>query len=306
MILCCGEALIDMLPRRLAGGEDVYLPVPGGAAFNTAIALGRLGQDVGLLSGVSTDMFGRQILSHLHESMVDTTNVVASDRPTTLAFVRLHEGIAEYSFFDENSAGKQLHADHLPEPAKPADALLFGGISLISEPCGTAYEALALRFSSRAVIMLDPNIRPGFVSDEAAYRDRLKRLLRVGAIIKVSDEDLAWLAPGQSFDSVASRWISDGAALVVLTRGAAGCRARTASLDVEMAADQVAVVDSVGAGDAFNAGLLAALRRTGYLSIDKIAGLDRNALSDALGFASNVAARTLGRIGADPPWKAEI
>jgi len=306
MILCCGEALIDMLPRRLAGGEDVFLPVPGGAAFNTAIALGRLGQDVGLFSGISTDMFGQQLLSRLHESMVDTGNVVASDRPTTLAFVRLREGVAEYSFFDENSAGKHLHADQLPEPAKPVDALLFGGISLISEPCGTAYEALALDYSNRAVIMFDPNIRPGFVSDETAYRDRLKRLLRIGSVIKVSDEDLAWLAPGQSFDSVASRWISDGAVLVVLTRGAAGCRARTRSLDVEMAADQVTVVDSVGAGDAFNAGLLAALRQTGHLCIDKIADLDRTTLSEALGFASKVAARTLGRIGADPPWKSEI
>jgi len=306
MILCCGEALIDMLPRRLTGGEDVFLPVPGGAAFNTAVALGRLGQDVGLFSGISTDMFGQQLVSHLHESTVDITNVVVTDRPTTLAFVRLREGAAEYSFFDENSAGKQLHADRLPGPAKPVDALLFGGISLISEPCATAYEALAMRYSSRAVLMLDPNIRPGFVSDETAYRDRLERLLRIASIIKVSDEDLAWLAPGQSFDSVASRWISGGAILVVLTRGAAGCRARTRSLDVEMAADQVTVVDSVGAGDAFNAGLLAAFRQTGHLCIDKMAHLDRATLSEALGFACKVAARTVGRIGADPPWKSEI
>lgn len=306
MILCCGEALIDMLPRRLADGEDVFLPVPGGAAFNTAVALGRLGQKVGLLSGVSTDMFGMQLVSHLQASTVDTANLVESNKPTTLAFVRLRDGIAEYSFFDENSAGKQVHADRLPDLPEQIDALLFGGISLISEPCGTAYEALALRFSDRALIMLDPNIRPDFVSDENAYRNRLDRMFAIGAIIKVSDEDLSWIAPGQSFDAVSSRWISDGAALVILTRGAAGCRARTASLDIEVAADRVTVVDTVGAGDAFNAGLLTALRREGYLSKHRIADLDRGILVGALGFASGIAARTLGRIGADPPWMSEL
>lgn len=306
MILCCGEALIDMLPRRLAGGEDVFLPVPGGGAFNTAVALGRLGQNVGLVSGISTDMFGMQLLAHLEASTVDSSTVARSDWPTTLAFVKLRDGIAEYSFFDENSAGKQLLADQLPALPQPADALLFGGISLISEPCGSAYEALALRAADQAVIMLDPNIRPDFVTDETAYRDRLRRMADIGSIIKVSDEDLAWIAPGQSFDAVCSRWISNGAALVVLTRGAAGCRGRTASLDIEIAADQVDVVDTVGAGDAFNAGLLAALQQGGTLSRNYIVDLDHDGLSDALAFASRVAARTLGRIGADPPWNSEV
>ena len=105
MIIACGEALIDMLPRQLADGSDVFLPVPGGAIFNTALALGRLGMETGFLSGISTDRFGRQLIAHLQESGVNTDFCVRSDNPTTLAFVELKDGHAEYTFMDENSAG---------------------------------------------------------------------------------------------------------------------------------------------------------------------------------------------------------
>ena len=121
MILCCGEALIDMLPRETAGGEACFAPYPGGAVFNTAIALGRLGTPAGLLSGISTDLFGAQLTRALAASQVRTDLAIRSDRPTTLAFVTLTEGQARYAFYDENTAGRMLTPTELP--AIPADLL---------------------------------------------------------------------------------------------------------------------------------------------------------------------------------------
>ena len=306
MIICCGEALIDMLPRRLPEGENVFLPVPGGALFNSAVALGRLGEKTAFLSGISTDMFGAQLIGHLKASHVDTGLAVRSENPTTLAFVSFENGSAHYCFFDENSAARMLHVDQLPALPAGVDALQFGAISLIAEPCGTAYEAFACRHAGDVVISLDPNIRPGFIIDETAYRARLGRMIALSDIIKVSDEDLAWLEPGRSFEAVGKEWISNGTGLVILTRGVDGCRAITADDDIEIEAEKVSVVDVVGAGDAFNAGVLAALREAGLLSKQRLKHMDKATLAGALRFAARVAGHTVGRAGADPPWKAEL
>ena len=143
MILCCGEALIDMLPRTTTDGVDAFAPFPGGSVFNTAIALGRLGEASGFFSGLSSDLFGDMLRDSLSASNVDHGPAHVSDRPTTLAFVRLIDGQATYAFYDENTAGRMLTAADLPDT--PADALFFGGISLVAEPCGSAYDALQAR-----------------------------------------------------------------------------------------------------------------------------------------------------------------
>ena len=136
MILCCGEALIDMIPSpTLEGGRDGFVPHSGGAVFNTAIALGRLGVQTGMITGLSTDMFGQQLADALHASHVDTTRIIRSDRPTTLAFVKLTDGHASYSFFDENSAGRMIRPEDLPDLSDEVSALFFGGIRLAVDPC---------------------------------------------------------------------------------------------------------------------------------------------------------------------------
>ncbi len=172
MILCCGESLIDMLPRTLETGEAAFLPVSGGAVFNTAIALGRLGEKTGFFCGISSDMFGQMLIASLEQSGVDHSLCPRPARPTTLAFVTLVDGHAKYAFYDENTALRMLTPADLPSDAALAavKAAQFGAISLIGEPCGTAFEALCNRLKDRAVISLDPNVRPGFVRDEAAYR----------------------------------------------------------------------------------------------------------------------------------------
>src|SRR5262245_43961277 len=136
MILCCGEALIDMLPRESMAGEPAFAPYAGGAVFNTAIALGRLGVPVGFFSGLSSDLFGQQLREALTASRVSTDYANISDRPTTLAFVRLVDGHATYTFYDENTAGRMLTEGDLPPLAADVQAMLFGAISLIPEPCG--------------------------------------------------------------------------------------------------------------------------------------------------------------------------
>lgn len=306
MIICCGEALMDMLPRQLPDGADVCLPVPGGAVFNTAIALGRLGEDVHFFSGLSTDMYGRQLAAHLEASNVKIGLCQRSSRPTTLAFVSLNNGHAEYTFYDENTAGRMLDSASLPELPQQTAALHFGAISLIPEPCASVYEELMRRYHETAIISLDPNIRPGFVQDESAYRDRLSRMIAMSDIIKVSDEDLDWLEPGKSFEAASAGWLGKGAQLVVLTKGEHGVRAITRSHDVSEPAVATEVVDTVGAGDSFNAGLLASLRQSGCLQKAELASISGETLRFALRFASRVAAYTVSQAGANPPWTHEL
>ncbi|MFV2001954.1 MAG: carbohydrate kinase, partial [Paracoccaceae bacterium] len=217
MILCCGEALIDMLPRALAGGQQGFLPCPGGAVFNTAIALGRLGAPVGLFCGLSSDLFGGLLEEALSASHVASDLAIRSARPTTLAFVRLVDGQASYAFYDENTAARLIRPDDLPKIPPDVRAMFFGGISLVSEPCGSAYEALMTREADARLTMIDPNIRAAFVTDEPAYRARLKRMIALADIVKLSDEDLRWLDGDGAPGDLGRARISKGAGLVFVT-----------------------------------------------------------------------------------------
>ncbi len=293
MILCAGEALIDMLPRDTADGPGFY-PATGGAVFNTAIALGRLGVPVALHTGLSSDLFGMRLSEALVASDVENRAAI-SDRPTTLAFVTLIDGHAEYAFYDEGTAGRLLAPGDAPDMAD-VTALFLGGISLAVEPCALAYEALALGHA-HLPIMIDPNIRPGFIADEATFRARLDRLLAVADIVKLSDEDMGWL--GLKPDDI----LAAGAKVLCLTEGAKGVRAITEDAEIHVPAPSVRVVDTVGAGDTFNAGFLAGLHRAGALAKEVPAsGQVRAALE--LGVAA--AAITVGRAGANPPWSREL
>src|SRR5262249_3042202 len=227
MIVTCGEALIDMLPRKSAEGAAVFQPFAGGSVFNVAIALGRLGVPAGFFGGLSTDFFGTMLKEALEKSRVDVSFANVSDRPTTLAFVTLIEGHARYAFFDEHSAGRLLTEIDLPAFPATLKALHFGSFSLAAEPCGSAYEALMQREHLSRVISLDPNIRPTLIKNRDAHLARIDRLVGLSDIVKLSDDDLAWIAPGVAFDDFAKRWLERGAKLVVLTRGSDGAGARS-------------------------------------------------------------------------------
>lgn len=306
MILCCGEALIDMLPRRSNADEPAFAPYAGGAVFNTAIALGRLGVPVEFFSGLSTDLFGQQIMRVLAESHAGTRYAHFSARPTTLAFVDLKDGHASYVFYDEGTAGRMLSQEDLPELADDVDALLFGAISLIPEPCGSTYEALMVREHGRRVTMLDPNIRPGFILDRARHADRIRRMMAMADIVKLSDEDLAWFEEPGSPEDVVHRWLEHGPKLIVLTRGGRGAVGYSRRHTVSVTPQKVEVVDTVGAGDTFNAGVLASLHEQGLLTKAALADLPREAIEAALRLGTRAAAVTVSRAGANPPWRHEL
>jgi len=306
MILCCGEVLIDMLPGVSAQGQDAYVPYPGGAVFNTAIALGRLGAECGLFSGISTDYFGEILADSLNASNVASNLAIRTSRPTTLAFARLVDGQPSFSFYDEGTAGRMIRTDDLPDIPAAVSAMFFGGISLAGEPCGSAYEALMTREAASRVMMLDPNIRPAMINDAAPYRARIDRMIALADIVKVSDEDLRWLAGDGAIADLAKRFLSRGPKVVFVTEGARGATAFARDHQVFVATDKVEVIDTVGAGDTFNAGILAALHECGALSKERIAALDRDTLRAALALGVRAAGVTVSRAGANPPWSGEL
>ena len=306
MILCCGEALIDMLPRTSTAGEPAFAPYAGGAVFNSAIALGRLGVPTEFFSGLSSDLFGEQIRRVLAESGVGTRHAALSPRPTTLAFVRLQDGHATYTFYDENTAGRLLSERDLPDLGDDVDAMLFGAISLIPEPCGSTYEALMRREHRRRVVMLDPNIRPGFITDREAHLARMRRMIAMADIVKLSDDDLAWFGEPGDTAEIATRWLGLGPKLFIVTGGSRGATAYSASTTVSVASLKVDVVDTVGAGDTFNAGVLASLSDQGLLTKSAIGALAPEAIQAALTLGSKAAAVTVSRAGANPPWRREL
>jgi len=307
-ILCAGEALIDMVPRDTSEGL-AFLPLPGGSVFNTAIAAARLGAPTLFWYGLSTDLFGDQLRAALASAGVDGHLCHPVDRPSTLAFVTLNEGQARYLFLDENTAGRMLTAADIPVVPPHVGALFIGGISLVGEPVGSAIEALAANVAGDGhgrLIMLDPNIRPGFIRDETAYRARLKRLLALSHVVKLSDEDLLWLNGPDDLADQARKVQALGPRLVLVTQGARGVHAFSPDWDVHVAAAPITVVDTVGAGDTFNAGFLTALGEAGALSRDGVAKLPRENVAAALAFAVRAAGVSVTRAGANPPWRHEI
>lgn len=308
MILCCGEALIDMIPKPTNTGAMGFVPHDGGASLNTSVALGRLGVQVGLLSGVSTDIFGQQIAASLNASHVNASHLIRSDRPTTLAFVQLTNGSSAYTFMDENSAGRMIATSDLPEISDEVNAALFGGISLCLEPAAATYQTLQAKLAKKHVVMLDPNIRPKSIGDVVVYRNRLEAMIGLSDIVKVSDEDLNWLYPGsESLASKLQKIRAAGPVVVILTRGGDGASAFLSDgTEVQAGIEKVKVVDTVGAGDTFNAGFLAKLSEMGLLSKDALRSTSGEDIQTALKFAAKVAAVTVSRAGANPPWRHEL
>lgn len=297
-----------MIPTPTVAGDEGFVPHCGGAVYNTAIALGRLGGQTGMLTGLSQDMFGQLLAAGLRASHVDLSHVMIATRPTTLAFVKLVDGHASYEFYDENSAGRMIGAADMPNLSSEVTALYFGGISLACEPAADAYAALLVKNAPGRAVMLDPNIRPGFIRDIARYRARLDRMMGQSDIVKVSDEDLNWITPEPlSLREKVDGILAKGVSLVILTRGGEGAMGFTADgAEVQVPARKSAIVDTVGAGDTFNAGVLAKLSELGCLHKSGLAHIAPETLRLALAYGADVAAVTVSRAGANPPWAGEL
>ena len=296
-----------MLPRTSTLGEPCFAPYAGGSVMNTAIALGRLGAPSGFFSGLSNDMLGEILTDTLQASKVDTTLCARSNRPTTVAFVKLVNGQATYAFYDENTAGVTLSLDQLPTLPAGIDTLFFGGISLVNDPAASTYATLQAREAGMRVTMIDPNIRLGFIAGkEGPYRQRIEGMIAKADIVKLSDEDLTWVMGAGDVETLARKIIAMGPKVVFVTEGALGARAITASQNRFVAAQKIVVADTVGAGDTFNAGALAALHQAGALTKARLAAVTDAELDAALSLGTRAAAITCARPGANPPWASEL
>jgi fructokinase len=306
MILCCGEALIDLIPGVTAEGAPAFVPKTGGSLFNTAVALGRLGVPAAFLGGLSTDFFGDDLRKSLLAAGVDISLAPVSERYTIAAFVKLEGRQARYSFIDEGSACRMLAPKDLPPLPDRISALHLGSFPLAIEPCGSAFEELCRRECHKRVIHFDPNIRANLIKDRVSHRQRVERIVAMSDLVKMSDEDLAWLAPDASAEAFAHDWLKRGAKLVVVTGGKDGAVAFSRNFRTEIDGLDVKVADTIGAGDTFTAGLLASLYRSGRLDKAAIAALDQESVLAALKLAAQAAAVTVSRPGADPPWVHEL
>jgi fructokinase len=301
MILCCGEAVIDMLPTTAPDGAPAFRPVTGGAALNTAIALARLGQSTGYFGGLSRDAFGQMLTDAMQQEGIDLSHAPRFDAPTTLAFIHPGNGTQGFSFHDSDSAGRQLSAMSLP-PLDGIDALVFGGISLIHRPAAGAFEALMHMAGPDRLLLLDPNIRPALIGDaEEDYRERLARMIPMADIVKLSDEDTGWLGPLASEDLLSGR-----ACLVLHTHGPDGVTLYSRHGALHVAAPEAKAIDTVGAGDTFNAAFLAALAETLPLTPRALGLADAETLATAARFATRAATLSTTRPGAHPPTREEL
>jgi fructokinase len=300
--LVAGEALFDLW---LEDGE--VHGRPGGGPFNTARTLGRLRRPVAYLGALSDDGFGRTLRRHLAQDGVALDAIVETALPSTLALADLGAaGGARYGFWGDGTASASLR----PEAALAAipdgvDVLHVGTLGLVFEPVAEALEAVTARLAPRALVVVDPNVRPAAITaeHEQAYRDRIDRMVALATVVKASDEDLAWLRPGQAAEEAARSLLEAGPAVVLLTRGAADVLVFTAAGTREVPAPRVEVVDTIGAGDAFCAGFLVgwrAARRQGR----PVGELD--AVGDAAALGALVASMTCERAGASPPTLEEV
>ncbi|GAA3396876.1 carbohydrate kinase [Streptomyces roseoviridis] len=294
MIVVAGESLIDLVPEGAPGPLAPLLPRPGGGPYNTAVALGRMGADVAFCSRISTDAFGEALVGGLRAAGVATDLVQRGPEPTTLAVASVGpDGSARYGFYVEGTADRLFALpERLPEGVR---AVAFGTCSLALEPGASAYEALLRRSAGEgALTLLDPNVRPGLLPDPVAYRERFAGWLPYVSLLKLSEEDAAWLGGSPA------AWLERGPAAVVLTRGAGGLTVFTPGHEVSVPGLPVRVVDTIGAGDTVNAALLHGLAGR------PPASLGPADWRELLSFAARAAAVTCTRAGAEPPYAHEL
>ena len=311
MYLVCGEALFDFFaqsPENAATGQVDFKAIAGGSPFNVAVGLRRLGVDTALFAGLSTDYLGRRLKQVLVNEGVSTQYLHDLDAPTTLAMVALDSnGSPAYSFRGEGCADRQLHARHMPVLSPEVRGLHVGSFSLVVQPVGDTLLGLVKRESGHRLISLDPNVRLNPEPDIEHWRQRIKELIPYADVIKVSDEDLELLYPGQDAQQIARSWLKHRCQLVFLTRGGQGASVFSRQHGQRsVPASLVKVADTVGAGDTFQAALIAWLTEHQLDSIQGVQDLSALQLDALLDFASRAAALTCSKTGPDLPYRAQL
>ena len=312
MFLSCGDALFDMF----AGGDEADISAVtlngriGGSALNVALGLARLGHASAFFTKMSNDLFGRRIRLFMERENIDARFLVDTERHTTLAIIALSAaGVPGYDFYIEGTADRSLVPAEVPGHFPDALAAIHfaGSYSTVSEPTASALARLAAQEHGRRFISYDPNIRASVQPDLDIWRSRIGATMPFVSLVKASEEDLEQVFPGRGIETVMADWISAGASLAVVTLGERGAVAMArGGAQARVAGRSVAVADTVGAGDTFQATLLARLFESGLLSADRVAALDPRTLEELLDFAVRAAAITCSRRGADLPRRADL
>lgn len=304
MFVVCGEALYDIFIDGYAGTSVGMTARQGGSPFNVAIGLARLGTAAALFTGLSRDPLGRQLRGTLEREGVALDYLVDKAEATTLVMVALDaQGVPNYSFYGTGCADRALTLDDLPTLGGDVGGLHFGSYTLVAEPTAGTFQALAERERGQRLISLDPNVRPTVEPDMAVWRARLARWIALAHVVKVSQEDIELLYPDQDPRAVARGWLRAGPALVVMTLGGDGAVAWSGDAEARVPGRKVDVVDTVGAGDSFQAALLHQLPDLAALAA---LGRSEAALRALLEFCVAAAAINCTRAGANPPRLDEV
>ena len=307
MFLSCGEALFDLFPSSETDTGFIFDARIGGSPFNVAIGLSRLGRDAALFTGLSSDPLGRRLERTLEAEGVDTTWLVRKRNQTTLALVGLGpNGVPHYSFYGHDAADCSVAETDLPELPRSVAAMHFGSYSLVVEPTGSSLLQLARRHGDGRLISFDPNPRLNTEPDLGRWRRRVEAFAEIADVIKASDEDLETLFPGDDIDGAISRWSSRGVQLVVVTRGADGALVSLRGEVFEASGRTVEVVDTVGAGDSFQAALLCGLDELGKATKSGLSEVSLDECRKIVDFATAAAAMTCTRRGADLPRRPHL
>ncbi|MDN4588916.1 carbohydrate kinase [Xenophilus aerolatus] len=302
-IVFVGESLIDFT----AAGALAFQGHVGGALANSAVAAARLGMPTGFVTQLSTDLFGERLLERFTRDGIDTRFVLRSDAPSTLAFVERTPTSNRYAFYMQGTADTLWAPAELPELPDSCRWLHFGSISLLHDPAGTRIGEFAMAQRGRRLVLFDPNARPSLIRDPVDWRRRCGRWLAASDLVKMSDEDAQMLAPGRPLADVAVDCLRYGPQAVVITRGAEGATLYRAGAEpIEVTPPPTRVVDTIGAGDTFAAGLTVALLEHGVESAEALASLPTAQWLQVLRFSAAAAAINCMREGADPPRRGEV
>jgi fructokinase len=302
-----GEAVIDLVPGEQ---PQSYFAVPGGSPYNVAVGLARLGQRVSLMARLSDTAFGRLLRDHAQAEGIDLAAAPHATEPATLAVVGLDaKAQASYDFYFEGTADWQWTAQEAARAPASSAVLHFGSIASWTPPGDARILDLArvLRERGDVLVSYDPNVRPGLLADRKQGLVAIERAVRLSHLAKASADDVAWLYPGLLLDEVAKRWLGLGATVVVITRSDSGADAYTSGgLALHRPARDVFVVDTVGAGDSFTAGLIASFISRDLYSPARLAQCPADQLAGALDDAIRVASINVQRRGNDPPTLADL
>ncbi|MDR2618653.1 MAG: carbohydrate kinase [Treponema sp.] len=320
MIICCGEALIDMVRAAIPRKGEGFLPFPGGSPFNTAIAIGRLGVPVRFMGRFSTDFFGEILMKRLRDNHVEEDLTIRSPQNSTLAFVKLEKGKEpQYIFYTEGTADRSLNIEDLPKKLpNNTHCITFGSIAMTMEPIASAIETFILRENAlqgqgkeAPVISFDPNIRPFMIQDRKAYVKQFEKWIAASTIAKISAADFEFIYPDIDLEKALQKILTMGPRMVITTLGSKGALALLRRNDGSVTRSSapvvnVPVVDTIGAGDTFHGAFLAWLELKRKMSRSALANLTDTELYDALFFANKAAALVCSRHGAEPPTLKEV